>query len=102
MGSEDPWFVFASLGAVHGPHTPPDYYLDGSPLKGMYQTRHMDMLLEMDKAVGSLVAMVEERALANDTIVIFTSDNGGAKDSNTGAQEFGHNSHGPLRGEKGD
>lgn len=31
----------------------------------------------MDKAVGSLVADIEGRGLADDTIIIFTSDNGG-------------------------
>jgi len=97
--SEDPWFVYAALGSVHIPHSPPDYYLDGSPVKGTYQTRHMDMLLEVDKAVGSLVTMVERKGLAGDTIIIFTSDNGGL---NTTSIEYGHNSHGPLRGSKSD
>ena len=31
----------------------------------------------MDKAVGSLVADIEGRGQADDTIIIFTSDNGG-------------------------
>jgi len=98
--SEDPWFVYAALGAVHGPHSPPDYYLDGTPIASTYQSRHMDMLFEMDKAVGSLVNIVEERGLANNTIIIFTSDNGGIRTEKD--KSFGHNSHGPLRGSKGD
>lgn len=100
--SQDPWFVYAALGAVHAPHSPPDHYLDDTPIAGTYQTRHMDMLLETDMAVGSLVTIVEDRGLANDTIIIFASDNGGAKDSNSKSSKFGHNSHGPLRGQKGE
>ena len=98
--SEDPWFVYASLGAVHEPHSPPDYYLDGTPIAYSHQSRHMDMLCEMDKAVGSLVTVVEKRGLANNTIIIFTSDNGGLGVGKSNSTYFGHNSHGPLRGAK--
>ena len=99
--SEDPWFVYAALGAVHGPHPPPDFYLDGTPIAGTYKLRHMDVLYEIEKVVGSLVTIVEERGLAKNTIIIFTSDNGGVKMKDSKSGEFGHNSHGPLRGEKG-
>jgi len=98
--SEDPWFVYAALGAVHGPHSPPDYYLDGTPIASTHHSRHMDMLYEMDKAVGSLVKIVEDRGLAKNTIIIFTSDNGGIRQEKS--ESYGHNSHGPLRGWKGD
>ena len=96
-----PFFAYAALGAVHGPHSPPDHYLDGSAVAGMYETAHMDMLLEMDKSVGSLVAMIEDRGIANETIIIFASDNGGVK-MGKGSAEYGHDSHGPLRGAKGE
>jgi len=56
------------------------------------------MLYEMDKAVGSLVSIIEEKGLANDTIIMFTSDNGGLSDRFS--LKHGHNSHGPLRGFK--
>ena len=75
--ANDPFFAYVALGAVHVPHSPPDTYLDGTPVAGQYNNSHLDMLLEMDKVVGSLVTAVEERGLANDTIIIFTSDNGG-------------------------
>lgn len=97
----NPFFVYVALGAVHGPHSPPDYYIDGTPVAGSYASRHMDMLLEMDKAVGSLMKLVEDRQLSNNTIVIFASDNGGVKPGPRDSAEYGHNSHGPLRGYKG-
>jgi arylsulfatase A-like enzyme len=98
--SDDPFFAYVALGAVHVPHTPPDYYLDGTLIAGKYPSPHMDMLFEMDKAVGSVVSMVEDRGLAEDTIIIFASDNGGIKPAND-SSEYGHDSHGPLRGYKG-
>lgn len=62
---------------MHVPHSPPDQYLDGSKVAGEYENKHLDMLLEMDKVVGSLVSSLEERGLAKDTLIIFSSDNGG-------------------------
>ena len=97
--STDPFFAYVALGAVHGPHSPPNTYLDGTKVAGTYKSNHMDMLFEMDKAVGSLVNMIDEKGLAEDTIIIFTSDNGGIKAD--ASSEHGHNSHGPFRGAKG-
>jgi len=95
--SEDPFFAYVALGSVHYPHSPPTKYSDGSPIAGEYPTAHMDLLLELDKVVGSLVSLVERKGISNETIIIFSSDNGGLKwDSN-----FFHHSSGPLRGSKG-
>jgi len=57
----------------------------------------LDMLLEMDKVVGSLISAIEERNLTQDTIIIFTSDNGGLGNS----ERFSHQTSGPLKGTKG-
>jgi len=57
----------------------------------------LDMLLEMDKVVGSLISAIEERNLTQDTIIIFTSDNGGLGNS----ELFSHQTSGPLKGTKG-
>ena len=64
---------------MHVPHSPTDVYLDGTPIKGEYPTPHMDMLLEMDKAVGSLVDAIEAKGINSNTVIIFTSDNGGLR-----------------------
>ncbi len=90
-----PFFSYVALGAVHGPHSPPYNYLDGTPVAGQYDTPHKDMLLEMDKVVGSLVKMLEEKELLEDTIVVFTSDNGGL------GPPYGNFSSGVLRDSKG-
>ena len=101
MDSSDPFFAYVALGAVHLPHSPPDEFLDGSKVAGEYGTKHMDVLYEMDKVVGALVESLEERRLLEDTIIIFTSDNGGLNEE-TLSNSFGHLSNGGLRGAKGD
>jgi len=95
--SYDPFLAYVALGAVHGPHSPPDQYLDESTIAGKYDSPHLDLLGEVDKVVGSIVSAIEERGLANDTILIFTSDNGGLGKS----KDFGHFPSGPLQGQKG-
>ena len=73
---DDPFFTYIALGSVHTPHSPPTIYMDGTPVAGEYGTAHMDVLGEMDMAVGSVVQHLEKRGLLDDTIVVFTSDNG--------------------------
>ncbi len=86
----DPFFAYVGLGSVHLPHSPPYTYTDGSPIKGVYPSAHMDVLYELDKVVGSLVSTIEDNSLTKDTVIIFTSDNGGLPwDSN-----FFHHSSG--------
>lgn len=57
----------------------------------------MDVLSEVDKVVGSLVEVLEDQKLLNNTIILFGSDNGGLNKSS----KYGHRSNGYLRGQKG-
>jgi hypothetical protein len=93
----DPFFAYVALGGVHAPHSPPNFYMDGTMVNGTYPTRHMDMLHELDLVIGSLVRAIEDRQLTEDTIIIFTSDNGGLRIS----KRFSQFSSGLLKGSKG-
>lgn len=95
----NPFFTYIALGAAHLPHSPPYRFDDGSPVADEYATTHMDVLFEMDKVVGALIEALEERNLLEDTIVIFTSDNGGLN-NDTFSDQYGHFSNGPLKGAK--
>lgn len=62
---------------------------------------YADFVMETDAMVGRLLNALDETGLTQDTLVIFTSDNG--KAPYTGAKELekmGHFSSGPLRGYK--
>jgi arylsulfatase A-like enzyme len=69
-------------------------------VNGTYATRYFDMLHELDKAVGSLVTEIEDRNMADNTIIVFASDNGGIGLKH-GGDAYGHTSSGPLKGFKG-
>ena len=56
------------------------------------------MVYEADVALGLMVQSLEDKGLLENTIVIFTSDNGGTPNSKERSQ--GHDSAGGLRGRK--
>lgn len=95
LNAEDPFFSYVALGSVHSPHSPP-YFYEGEQIAGAHETKHLDLLKEMDLVVGSLVSVLEDRNLAKNTIIIFSSDNGGIPTS----EYTGHRSSGILRGHK--
>lgn len=66
-----PFFLFHSTQAVHLPSIPAAAYR-GSTAAGP----HGDFIAQMDGIVGKLMAKLEELDLAENTIVILTSDNG--------------------------
>ena len=68
---DKPFFLFHSMQAVHLPSFPAD------PFKGKTQAGpHGDFIFEMDWIVGELMKTLDELDLADNTIVMFGSDNG--------------------------
>ena len=111
-----PFFLFVSHLAIHSPWQTPDdvgqrevgkKYRDVSgplnklgphpPDKAGAAVRRM--IEEMDKGVGRITAKLRELGLAENTLVFFTSDNGGIREYRGGYYDI--SSNGPLRGGKG-
>ena len=68
---EQPFFLFHSAQAVHLPSFPADDY------KGKTESGpHGDFIFELDAVVGELMATLDRLGLAENTLVIFSSDNG--------------------------
>lgn len=93
---KQPLFLYLALPA---PHTPwlPDEKHRGKSKAGMYG----DFVMQVDGVVGDVLAVLEKRGMTDETLVLFSSDNGPVwypKD----AERYGHRSTGPLRGMKGD
>ena len=97
-----PFFAYLALSAPHSPHLVPDFAAGRSEagVRG-------DMVWLVDWAVGRLVAALDRHGLAQNTLLIVTSDNGplrgslapGARES-TATVSNGHRSAGDLRGFK--
>jgi len=72
-----PLFLYVPFNAVHAPHQVPDSYLaPNAHLKGDRRI-YAGMLAAMDEAVGQIVSAVREAGMENDTLFVFSSDNGG-------------------------
>lgn len=86
-----PLFLYVPFNAVHGPLMVPESYLKPySELKGLRQ-KLAGMLSAADEAIGQIIDALEKAGLRENTLIVFSSDNGGPKP--------GENT--PLRGFKG-
>jgi arylsulfatase A-like enzyme len=92
-----PFFLYFPLTAPHFPIVPTDEF-KGRSKAGLYG----DWVTEVDWAVGEVLAALERNKLADNTLIVFTSDNGPENPAYKIAKEFGHYSMGELRGVKRD
>jgi len=93
-----PFFLYLPLTSPHTPIVPSEKWLGKSSI-GKYG----DFLMETDWVVGEVVNALEQNKLTDNTVVIFTTDNGcspAAKIPNLVKQ--GHLPNGKLRGHKAD
>lgn len=68
---DKPFFLFHSAQAVHLPSFPADAF------KGKTESGpHGDFIFELDYVVGELLKTLDELGIADNTIVMFSSDNG--------------------------
>jgi arylsulfatase A len=95
---EEPFFLYFPLPA---PHTP---ILPAPPFVGKSGTNaYGDFCLMCDDAVGQLLARLKEEGLEEDTIVIYTSDNGCSPHADfADLKAHGHDPSAGFRGHKAD
>ncbi|GAB6164477.1 hypothetical protein JCM19992_04770 [Thermostilla marina] len=67
--SDRPFFLYIAFNAVHGPLNPPPRYTD------RYDVRSA-MLKCLDDAVGRVVTAVDRHGFRENTLIVFTNDNG--------------------------
>jgi arylsulfatase A-like enzyme len=97
--ADQPLFIYFCSQAVHIPHTPPEA-LDGVPIAGTMPGPHADMVRELDTQVGILMKALEEAGIYDNTLFIFTSDNGGLA-ADPAAEALGHDPTHGWTGRKG-
>jgi arylsulfatase A len=106
-----PFFLYVAHLSIHfpwqGPDDPPhrqegtDYANDKwgiIPDKHNVSPHVKEMVESIDRGVGKIRATLEALGLAENTLVIFTSDNGGY--THYAESHFNISSNGPLRGQK--
>ncbi len=112
--ADEPFFLYAPLTSPHLPVVPNDEY------RGLSQAgEYGDFVVETDAFVGAVLETLDRTGLTDNTLVIFTSDNGGLyhwwkaeetddlkhyQPSRRGQEmkDFGHQGNAHLRGTKAD
>jgi arylsulfatase A-like enzyme len=94
---DKPFFLYYPLPSPHMPVIPNDHF-DGRTDAGPYG----DFMVETDWVVGQVLLALKVQGFEENTIVIFSSDNGPESIAWDRAENFGHFSMGPLRGLKRD
>lgn len=72
-----PFFLYVPFNAVHSPHQAPERYLTDYPQLRGNRRLYAGMLAAMDEAIGEIMAAVDRAGVRDQTLVVFSSDNGG-------------------------
>ena len=77
QAADKPLFLYVPFNGIHSPHQVPDNYTE--PYKDLPKLRQTiaGMLSAVDEAIGQITAALDEKGLRQNTLIIFSSDNGG-------------------------
>ncbi len=96
--NEQPFFLYFSMTSPHEPVVPSEKFAGKSGIAPI-----ADFVMETDWSAGQILEAVEQSGISDNTLVIFTADNGHSH--YTGWEDLvaaGHMPSGPYRGHKGD
>lgn len=96
--TDSPFLLYFSMTTPHEPVSPSDRFKDKSRIAPI-----ADLVMETDWSAGQVIQALESAGIADNTLVIFTTDNGHSH--YTGWDDLvaaGHQPSGPYRGHKGE
>jgi arylsulfatase A-like enzyme len=97
QSADQPFFLYFAFPSPHAPIIPNEEFV-GKTQAGAYG----DFVYQTDWVAGQLLAALDERGLAENTLVFFSSDNGPERYAFARMERHQHESAGPLRGLKRD
>ena len=82
VAADKPFFLWYAPFLPHSPHNPPQRLLDKYAVNGrpMSIAKYYAMCEWFDETCGELLSMLDERNVADNTLVIYTCDNGWIQD----------------------
>jgi len=101
IAAHRPFFLYMSHYAVHAPIEADDRFVKRYMDAGIdpIEARYASMVEGMDKSLGDLMAYLDRKGVAANTVVLFMSDNGGLSATGRGGEPNTHNR--PLSSGKG-
>jgi arylsulfatase A-like enzyme len=91
--SDQPFYIRLTYEAPHKPDDVPERFVGASDV-----SPRCDQILYLDAMVGRVLKAIEELGYKDNTLILFTSDNGAEPDGE--GRQNGHFSNGKLRGAK--
>jgi arylsulfatase A len=91
-----PFFAYVSL---YSPHEP---WHIGKAFTNVVGFAYGDWMAEVDSRIGRILSAIDENGMRDNTLVIFTSDNGPETSAFVNSRANGRDPNGPLRGVKRD
>lgn len=104
---DKPFFLYLPHYGVHSPYQAKKELVDKfkakAPVGGHHNPTYAAMLYSVDESVGRIMALLDELKLADNTLIIFSSDNGGVGGYQREGikKEASVTDNAPLRGGKG-
>jgi arylsulfatase A len=96
-GREGPFFLYVPFNSPHAPIVPIEKFQGKSKAGG-----YGDFVVQTDDNVGRILQALADNGFADNTLVIFSADNGPEHYAYERVRKFNHRSAGPLRGLKRD
>ncbi len=102
---QKPFFLYLAYTIPHAPYNPPSIEPYKNKPWSNIQKKYAAMITRMDRDIGKILRELREQGIAENTLVVFTSDNGTSapglpREALPGNDFF--NSSGPFRGIKRD
>jgi arylsulfatase A-like enzyme len=96
-----PFFLYMSHYAVHAPIEEDPRFIKRYTASGLdpIEARYASMVEALDKSLGDILDFLDARGIADETTILFMSDNGGLSAQGRGGEPHTHNK--PLRSGKG-
>ncbi len=94
---KEPFFLYFPFTSPHAPIVPAPEFVGKSKAGG-----YGDFVVQSDATVGAVLRALDDHGLSQNTIVVFSADNGPEHYAYERIRNFQHRSAGPLRGLKRD
>ncbi len=95
--ADEPFFLYFPFTSPHAPIIPTQEFVGKSKAGGFG-----DFVAQTDDTVGQVLKALKDKGFADNTLVIFSADNGPEHYAYDRVKKFEHRSMGPLRGLKRD